>query len=152
MYCEGSQAKRNVTVSNYQSLSSALPFHIEPFVSLYLSTIAFTWLSFHSPEPSRLNSRNVIGRPDAHILHLVHNTSCWCDVSLEHRSGYWLCDAGSDTAWDLWENTGNFRFLWECGCVCMCLFFFLHVFSASEADDQAIPLLWPLKPTMGVLC
>lgn len=22
----------------------------------------------------------------------------------------------------------------------------------TEADDQAIPLLWPLKPTMGVLC
>lgn len=22
----------------------------------------------------------------------------------------------------------------------------------SEVDDQAIPLLWPLKPTLGVLC
>lgn len=32
------------------------------------------------------------------------------------------------------------------GCV------YLLCFCVSEVDDEGVPLLWPLKPTMGVLC
>lgn len=33
-------------------------------------------------------------------------------------------------------------------CVCVCVFCLCN----PEADEQAILLLWPLKPTMGVFC
>ena len=76
---------------------------------------------------------------------------CWCDDAPLSNARVSLCDAGSETSE---ETQSYFTFLWACVCVCVCVLF-VYVFCLCVCLKLMIrrfPFLWPLKPTMGVLC
>lgn len=143
------------------SVSSALPWlfpqrvgslvtilFIVPAYSIYVAVNLLTWNQQAKQQKRDWPSRCT--HPSS--LSLAQNIGRWCDVSLA-AGCVMLAVTLPETSE---KNTGYLRFLWVCGCVCIrfcvCVCVCVFYLCVSDADDQAIPLLWPLKPTMGVLC
>lgn len=108
---------------------------------LYLP-VAHVWM-FHLPELNRLNSRSVTDiLPRFPSLQILAADMMF----LSNTPSVFLAVTRPEASEKTLFTLGFYGIVGVCACG-LCV----HT-RAPGADDRAIPLLWPLKPTMGVLC